>query len=159
MKKKVSILYYLIPVIYVGIILIFVYLQFTSREEFSEKVGNLVVAGISSPRSIIGPREISELEVKVNTLDVRFAKNRPLVVRYTEGREKKLKIKGYASFAEGLELQFSEGFLLRFDLNGSLGDRIVLEAIIPEQFPLSFPGVGWRPPKGFLCSAWTPLKV
>ena len=43
MAKKRSLLYLVIPVLYIGVIGLFVYLQFFSVEPFSERIGNLSI--------------------------------------------------------------------------------------------------------------------
>ncbi len=134
MKKKLSSLYYLIPVVYVGFILFFIYLQFNAKEDFGEKVGNLTVSGITASRTFMGKREISELKVVFDNIGFVFTPSEPLLVEFLNGKSRKLKVQAYSTFPEGLEIEFTGNLRLRFDLHGSLGDRLSLNVVLTEGF-------------------------
>lgn len=132
MKKRLSANYYLIPVVYFLIIILLLFFQFYAKEEFNEKVGNLSISGITSPKALIGGKEIAELKVGFNDLDLLFTRKHPLIAEFEQGSQEKIKIKSFHTFADGVELEFSNNLVLRFNLNGSLGDRITLKPIISD---------------------------
>jgi hypothetical protein len=125
--RKLAPLYYLIPVIYVGVIVLFLLLQFSARESFQEKVGNLLVSGSLSRRGLFGSGDIASAAVAFNDLVFDFDKRNPLLLR-----DRKLALRSYSLFAEGAELSFAEGVILRFSLTGRLGDRLELTARLPR---------------------------
>jgi hypothetical protein len=131
-KKKLSALYYLIPVVYLAVIVLFLLLQFSAREGFQERVGNLTVAGSRSRRGLFGSGDIADVAVSFNDLVFEFDKRNPLLLRDSGGTGKRLALRSYSSFASGVELAFAEGVKLRFDLTDSLGDRMELSALLPR---------------------------
>ncbi len=133
MKKKISSAYYLIPIVYFCVILFFIYLQFSAKEEFNDKVGNLYISGISSGGSLIRGSEIAELKINFNGFELIFSKRRALIAGFSGGAKKKLRIQSYNTFVDGLEIQFSSNILIHFNLNGHPGDKIELIPIIPNK--------------------------
>jgi hypothetical protein len=131
-KRKLSYLYYLIPVLYVGVIGLFLLLQFSAREGFQEKVGSLSVTGSRSHRGLFGSGDIASAAVSFNDLVFNFDKRHPLLLRDSRGSGKRLTPRSYSSFASGVELIFTDGVTLRFALGDSLGDRLELSARLPE---------------------------
>ena len=134
MKRRLHKAYYLIPVLYIGVILFFLYLQFSAGEAFNEEAGSLSISGISSRGMLIGGREIVELKVNFNELVFLFSKKTPAIARLAGGSEKRLSIKSFNTFSDGVELRFSGNLLIRFDLIDRLGDRIELKPVIPARW-------------------------
>ncbi len=132
-KKKLSYLFYLIPVIYVGVILLFLLMQFSAREGFQERVGSLSVTGSRSRHGLFGSSEIAAVTVGFNDLIFSFDKRHPLLLRDSQGSGRRLGLRSYSTFAEGAELVFADNVMLRFGFNGGLGDRLELTARLPEE--------------------------
>lgn len=142
MKKKLSGLYYLIPVIYVAVIGVFIYMQFQSGERFEEKVGTLTISGTYA-RSLTGARRLRGIEVRMNDLRLPIDSSSPILAGFGEVREKKIQALSHTVLAEGLEIECEEGLLLRFELGGATGQVLTLHPVIPNTLgtlsTLSFP--------------------
>ena len=133
MKKKSLMAYFLIPVLYIGVIILFIFLQFSAKIEFRDKVGNLTISGINSPRTLFGRSEIKELKVSFNDFNFLFNRRNPLIATFKGSYRKKLPIESYHTFTDAAEIQFRDGLSVRFSLSGSMGDRITLEPIASDK--------------------------
>lgn len=130
MKKRLSSIYYVIPVIYIGVIAFFLYMQFHSRERFQEKIGNLVVAGTYS-KTLSGARHIRDIAVTCNDIRLQFGGRSALIAGFGRGQERRIGIRSYSLFDQGLELEFGDELRLRFASRGELGSTIMLKPLIP----------------------------
>jgi hypothetical protein len=131
MKRKLSPIYYIIPVLYIGVILFFVFMQFQAREEFGEKVGSLSVSGVYA-KTLGGGQRMRHIEVRFHDLQMDFSQVSSAIVGFGSLREKKLPLESFSQFPDGFEIVFSDGTALRFVVEGSLGDRVVISPIIPQ---------------------------
>jgi hypothetical protein len=119
-------------VVYIGVILFFVFMQFQAREEFAEKIGSLSVSGVYA-KTLGGPQRTRHLEVQFHDLRMEFSPSSSAIVEFGAGREKKLSPETLSQFPDGLELTFSDELSLRFTVEGVLGDRVLITALIPPQ--------------------------
>ena len=67
MKRKLSPIYYIIPVVYIAVILFFVFMQFQAMEEFAEKVGSLSVSGVYA-KTLGGSQRMRHMEMQFHDL-------------------------------------------------------------------------------------------
>ncbi|MBN2552090.1 MAG: hypothetical protein JXB06_04945 [Spirochaetales bacterium] len=132
MKRRLSPIYYVIPVVYIGVILFFLFMQFHARKEFSEKVGSLSVSGVYA-RTLGGGQRMRHLQVQFHDLRMEFSPSSSAIAGFGASRQKKLALESYAQFPGGFELILSEEAALRFVVEGELGDRVVITPIIPRQ--------------------------
>ncbi len=135
MKRRLSTLYYVIPVVYLGVILLLVYLQFRGKESFEERVGNLTVTGKTYSRGILGKGGPTDLKVSLDGLSIFFSPRSPLIARFEQDLQsvdRRLRLSSYSVFAGGLELEFGQDLVLRLGLDGTLGDRVTVTPIFPE---------------------------
>ena len=135
MKKKFSFWFWLIPLLYIGVVLFFFYLQFSAKEQFSEKVGNLVISGESSKGRGPNKQVIHGLNVQINGFNFNFSKKNPLIIQIENEPEIKLAVKSFYTFSKGIDLQFDEGLTIRFTIKDESGDTLSLEPIISSKFP------------------------
>jgi hypothetical protein len=132
MKRKLSPIYYIIPVVYIGVILFFVFMQFQAREEFGEKVGSLSVSGVYA-KTLGGARRIRQLDMQFHDLRMQFSSSSGAIAGFGADREKKLSPESLSQFPDGFELLLSDELSLRFTVEGDLGDRVTITPIIPPQ--------------------------
>ena len=132
MKRRLSPIYYVIPVVYIGVILFFLFMQFHGREAFSEKVGSLSVSGVSA-RTLGGGQRMRHLEVQFHDLRMEFSPSSSAIAGFAASRQRKLALESYARSPDGFELILSEEAALRLVVEGELGDRVVVTPIIPRQ--------------------------
>jgi hypothetical protein len=132
MKRKLSPIYYIIPVVYIGVILFFVFMQFQAREEFNEQVGSLSVTGVYA-KSLGGAKRIRQLEMRFHDLRMQFSPSSTVIAGFGANREQKLSPESLSQFPDGFELHLSDELSLRFTVEGVLGDRVSITPIIPPQ--------------------------
>lgn len=132
MKRKLPPLYYIIPVLYIGVILFFVFMQFQAREEFGGKVGSLSVSGVYA-KTLRGGQRMRHIEVRFHDLQMDFSQSSSAIAGFGSLRDKKLPLESFSQFPDGFEIAFSDDTALRFVVEGALGDRVVINPIIPQQ--------------------------
>lgn len=132
MKRKLSPIYYIIPVLYIGVVLFFVFMQFRTGEELGEKVGSLSVSGVYA-KTLGGRQRIRHIEVRFHDLQMDFSQVSSAIAGFGSLREKKLSLESFSRFPDGFEIAFSDDTALRFVVEGALGDRVVINPIIPKR--------------------------
>ncbi len=132
MKRKLSPIYYIIPVLYIGVILFFVLMQFQAREEFEENVGGLSVSGVYA-KTLGGGQRMRHIEVRFHDLQMDLSQVSSAIAGFGSLREKKLPLESFSQFPDGFEIVFSDDTALRFVVEGATGDRVVINPIIPRQ--------------------------
>jgi hypothetical protein len=132
MKRKLSPIYYIIPVLYIGVILFFVLMQFQAREEFEENVGGLSVSGVYA-KTLGGGQRMRHIEIRFHDLQMDLSQVSSAIAGFGSLREKKLPLESFSQFPDGFEIVFSDDTALRFVVEGAMGDRVVINPIIPRQ--------------------------
>jgi len=132
MKNRLSPLYALIPALYVGLILLLLYLQLSSGEAFRTQAGALAVSGVYSKQKLFIPGGLKEMRIALGELEFHFDRRRPLLVRSRQGGAKKLELASYRLLQDGVEVSFRQGYELRFTANAQ-GESAALSARLPQQ--------------------------
>jgi len=130
--KKTSFLYFIIPIVYVGVIGLLVYLQFAGAQPFSEDIGSLRISGRETTVPFARRQRVRDMEIGYHGLVFPLRSDTPVRLRSTDGRETRPSIETYYAFPDGIEIVFDGGLRLDFELEGSLGDGLVLQARLPE---------------------------
>ena len=107
-------------------------MQFQAREEFGEKVGSLSVSGVYA-KTLRGRQRMRHIEVRFHNLQMDFSQSSSVVAGFGSLREKKFPLESFSQFPDGFEIAFSDDTALRFVVEGALGDRVVINPIIPQQ--------------------------
>lgn len=131
MRKRFSPIYYVIPIVYVGVIAFFLYMQFHSRERFEERIGALVVSGAYT-KALSGGKKLREIVVTCNEVRLRLG-DRP--IRLTDpasGQSLSIRALSYNRFDQGVEIAFSAEVRLRFALQGEKASIVTLSAMLPK---------------------------
>ena len=131
MARKLSPVYYLIPVIYIAVILFFVFMQFQSKQDFQASVGNLSLSG-AYVQALGGGRRLKTIELRFHNLRMHFSRSSALLGGFGPVRQNKLLPETFSQFPEGFEIEFNDGFILRFVVEGPLGDRVRIIPILPQ---------------------------
>jgi len=121
-------------VVYIGVILFFILMQFQAREEFAEKIGSLSLSGVYA-KTLGGAQRMRHLEVRFHDLRMEFSPSSKAIVGFGATREKELSLESYSQFPDGFELALSEEISLRFTVEGVPGDRIMITPFFPSQPP------------------------
>ncbi len=131
MRKRFSPVYYVIPIVYVGVIAFFLYMQFLSRQRFEERIGALQVSGAYT-KALSGGKKIREIVVTCNEVRLRLG---GLPIRLTDpasGQSLSIRALSYNRFDQGVEIAFSAGVRLRFSLQGEKASAVALSAVLPK---------------------------
>ncbi len=107
-------------------------MQFQAREEFGEKVGSLSVSGVYA-KTLRGRQRMRHIEVRFHDLQMDFSQSSSAIAGFGSLRDKKLPLESFNQFPDGFEIAFSDDTALRFVVEGALGDRVVINPIIPQQ--------------------------
>jgi hypothetical protein len=128
MKQRLPTLYYIIPLVYVLVIGLFVFMQFRAREGFQENLGALEMHG-SYSKSLGGGRRMRDLTVICNGVRLRFAGGRLLLRDPGPARSRRLRVLSYSLSGQSVELACSEDLRLRFSLAGAT--TVEMRPVIP----------------------------
>jgi len=126
MAMKKSILYGAIPIVYIGVIGIFIYLQFSNVDPFADKIGSITIRGSKTSGTFGRKPQIKELTVRYRGLRFIFSDATPLVVQQDENKPRSLALIDYNRYSAGVELVFEEGVKVSFELGGTLGEWMSL---------------------------------
>ncbi len=130
MAMKRSILYGAIPIVYIGVIGVFVYLQFTNLDPFSDKIGSLAISGTKTSAVLGRTPRIKELTVQYRGLRFSFSDDKTIAIQRGSGRPRNLALTDYNKYSAGIELVFEERLRLAFELGGSLGEWMTLRVML-----------------------------
>ncbi len=126
MAMKRSILYGAIPIVYIGVIGIFIYLQFSSVDPFADKIGSITISGTKTSGTFGRTPQIKELTVQYRGLRFLFSDDTPLAVQRDNNKPRSLALIDYNRYSAGVELVFEEGVKVSFKLRGTLGEWMSL---------------------------------
>jgi len=107
-------------------------MQFQAREEFEENVGGLSVSGVYA-KTLGGGQRMRHIEVRFHDLQMDLSQVSSAIAGFGSLREKKLPLESFSQFPDGFEIVFSDDTALRFVVEGAMGDRVVINPIIPRQ--------------------------
>ena len=130
MKTKINKWYFLIPVLYVGVIFLLVLFQFTGREVVSEVVGELAFSGTIRPGAELGSREIAEVRVEFRGISFFFDAEEPVVIRSADGSTHEASLITYESQENGFDVVFEHDVILRYTLHPGETDELHINAIV-----------------------------
>lgn len=128
MNTRVRKVYYLIPLLYIGLIVLLLYLQFAREEPFHFRVGGLAVDGhVVTGKS--HPATLTNITLELRGLSFTFSRSTSVEVQPQNGPEQTVSVKSYQTLPNGVELTFSGGLALRFVLGGANNETL---SIIPK---------------------------
>ena len=130
--------YFLIPVLYVLMILMMLYLQFGKSIPFHDTYKKLEIFGKKSAAS--NDRGLSEIRLEYGEFAVIVSPSQRLVLKNESGA-KEIALTGYAKYPDRMEVRFSDGFMLVFISNADSGKMEVYcenEGRMPEEILIPF---------------------
>ena len=116
MSRRINRTYFIIPVVYAGVILLLLFLQFSGGEVFVERIGPLVLRAniVTDPRN--QESSLSKVRVEYEGLAFDFDSNRSVILEDTSGREIRKELVSYETLDNGFGLNFADGAEVRFIL-------------------------------------------
>ncbi len=132
MKRRLSPLYGLIPLLYIAVIFALLYAQFAARERFAQDVGGLSFSGLRTKGSLFSRPGIDELSLKYDLVEITFSGRKPLLLRTGSGEELRPSIRSCTALPQGVQVQFDRDIRMRFILEGAQADRVRVEPDLPD---------------------------
>ena len=143
MKSRLRGAFVLIPVVYAGVILLLLFLQFSDGQRFYESTDGLTLEGRMTATV---ERESSTISfVRVSYRGVAFEFSDEASLRLTDGNNdsKVLAPLSYSSTDTGFRIRFEDNATLSFDVSSSDGGELRVRPELPDPLPpagfISFP--------------------
>jgi hypothetical protein len=115
MEKKVTRVYALIPLLYLGIILLLLFLQFSGGEILNEVSGSLNLRGSLTTAAETEEERIARISLDYGGLVFQFNGQDTLELQTANGAVRALEVTGYNSVDSGFELFFERDVSLLFE--------------------------------------------
>ncbi|MFW5789183.1 MAG: hypothetical protein ACOCW3_04500 [Spirochaetota bacterium] len=103
--------YFLVPIVYTGVIFGLLFLQFSGGERFTRSVGPLTLNAMRGATGDDGTPEVRELTVSFDGISFSFAEDTGLIVE-TEDDVTDMRAIGYDVLDDGFEIEFEGGYAL-----------------------------------------------
>lgn len=118
--------YILIPVFYVAVIILFLFLQFTGGKKLNGTFGIIEIS--STYRSGSGRKQVLEsLDLSWDGLHLAFSPSSKLSLTAADGSEKEVPVTSYSILPESLEVVFANFMVLRFSYANSSSKSIIIQ--------------------------------
>ena len=143
MRKGKSFLYALIPIFYVFVIGLFLYLQLSATRSISERIGAIELSGTAVPKTPWSRSEIADLQIGYQGIVFQFSDAQPLILNRQSGPTQKLAVLSYEVYPRGLELVLERGVKVSFELADALGQILTIAIVLDDAagclLPISVP--------------------
>ena len=124
MRSQISKTYFTIPVLYIGVILSLLFLQFSDRETFSDTASGMSLRGSFQAGSSDKGKGIASLQLSSDFADLSFSSDKKLTLIQNDGTLKTAAVRGYKKTQTGVELIFDGDVRLLADKEGTDGTTI-----------------------------------
>jgi hypothetical protein len=128
MRKKHPMYYVLLPLLYVGILVGLVTLQFGKNESFVHSWGDLTVTGRAPARE---GGELLDFQIRGRGLDFTFSSARPAVVVTADGTKHKTRPVGWSEKDGGVQVSFQNGLVVDFQKQSGPPSLLVIQPLLP----------------------------
>ena len=133
MKKRFRGAFVFIPVVYAGVILLLLFLQFSDGQRFYETKNGLTLEGRMTPTVERESSTIASVRVSYNGIAFEFDEEATLSVAHSDGSASALAPIAYRSTADGFRLRFEEDLLLSFTVDpDSEEQELRVEPRVPD---------------------------
>jgi hypothetical protein len=130
MNTRINKVYFIIPVLYLGVILLLLFLQFSGGEFFSEAYRGISVSGsfetVPEQQEV---KRIADLTVERQGISFNFGSTSPLQFINTDGEVYVAGLVDYTSLDNGFELIFEGNIIFQFIINSK--DDMEIVPILP----------------------------
>lgn len=132
MKSRIKKAYFLIPAVYIVILLGLVALQFATTQRFSDARQGLALSGRRELHTDMERAPIRELQLGYRGIIFSFSPENPLTIRDTESTERQLNVLGYTPLDNGFELHFSDDISIQFAVVGDELNELAVQPFLPQ---------------------------
>lgn len=166
MATRMSKKYYIIPFLYISIIILLVYMQFSNEKEFSDNHLSIALTGLA--RNIKDTENnLKTLKTSMSGFSFSFRNSQDIEIRDSDGNRSGASLSGYRKNRESLDILFSGGCVItltpdRDNPGGFLlgvtlppekrGATVTLPFGVEGEAPekgLNFPVIGFKSKEGF----------
>lgn len=145
MKKRQTRLFFLLPVLYIGVLFLLVAVQFSKNESFNQSFGDLAISG-KSPGKQAKADDILDLKIRGRGLEFFFSGSSPILIETADAAARPARLLGYEVRDKALVVSFQQGLKLYFEYRDEKRKQLTLRAVLEggtdEVKRLSIP---WRP--------------
>ena len=136
MKKKMNKFYFIIPLIYILVIVLFFIFHFTGRDSFeSTPLGYLSIKGAKSRAAFYSKQKIVELYAQFGGFKLFFSGDQSVVLEYENGKREMCEIDTYSIFEKNIEIRYINGLVVSIFVGGDFGTRALITI---EELPSAF---------------------
>ena len=107
--------YYIIPVIYIGIISLLVYMQFSTTSDFSDNISTIQITGQTRANSDDRATAVTSMDINIHGFILPLSSKSPVIMTTLDGNKTRLFVKGYNKSGNELELFFSGDVKIRIE--------------------------------------------
>ncbi len=129
--------YYIIPVIYVGVIILLFYLHFFSFDTVTERIGSITLqARIKSGQSG-SENESSDIKIVIEPVEFTFNSRNSIAIKTGSGEWRDLSVQSYSVVPKGVEIRFSEQTFLTFFRQGNTSTGVTIQPLLGGDMDIS----------------------
>ncbi len=133
MKSTLAKTFFVIPVVYLGVIFSLVFLQFYAGQSFQETHDGLRLSGRYDAGSNNEARTLQEATLAYRGVEFHFDRDTyPMLLNGDDEQPVRLHPIGYTRLDSGFELHLEHDVSLRFRVSGEDGDGMMVQAFLPE---------------------------
>ncbi len=137
MKTRVGLSFFFVPLLYAGIILGLLYLQFGERSGFTEQFRGITIRGNAAEAGGSRESDLIELHLQASGLSFHFSNSQPLRLRNANGDEVEAALLGYRVVDNGLEVLFDRELTLRLSAEDESNSRYVMApSLRAKEYPI-----------------------
>jgi len=133
MKKRFSKAYFAIPVIYMGIVVVLLFLQFSGGQRFQEYVGNLTLSGRirnGGDRTVAEPTSI---RLSFNGLEFVFDSDSTVGLRRSPDEFQPLELTGFSRTESGFSISFQDDIEIEFAVADTNSGELQIKPVVPRK--------------------------
>ncbi|MBI9104247.1 MAG: hypothetical protein JEY99_17650 [Spirochaetales bacterium] len=132
MKTKFSKALYLVPLLYIGLIAIFMYLQFSGVDTFTSTVSHLTAMGRVSRSPLSGDDNISDLQIFGTGILFPLDKKNPIRIYSSDGLVHKAEPFKYRNFGNRMEIEMSSGLTLTMTPEEANNESVLMNIVFHD---------------------------
>ena len=137
MRKRHPAGYFLLPLLYIGVILGLMVLQFSKSESFLQSWGDWTVSGRSPSSRGSSVHDLLDFQIRGQGLKFTFSAARPAVVIASDGTALKTRPVRWTRNAEGVSVLFQDGMRLEYFKSSGPNHEIVIQPHLPDSLKTS----------------------
>ncbi|MDX9800264.1 MAG: hypothetical protein RBT69_02875 [Spirochaetia bacterium] len=132
MTSRLNKKYYIIPFLYISVIIFLLYLQFATSKQFSENYLSINISGSARSGSRDFEKNVSRLETSMHGIKLIFSDSSPLSINENDGTVSQPSLSGYRKNPESIDILFSGNVRLTVSAADEKGINYIIKAFLPS---------------------------